>query len=220
MVLSELARGGYPWAPELILALMQRESGGIPGNTNETSGASGLMQVMPGTLRYYNDKTGSGIPLSMMRSTSESAAPIQIRVGLWVLGRYWRRAYQWLSGENQSQNIPLDELMKFGDAFYHAGPRGMQNLSRNLPRPVKWRDWKARHPNSRITIHADAVWANTVANNPTWNLEAVDSYVQRPIGDGQQIDPIIPVDPEPTQRQGFLVALIIIAVVSYFLKKK
>lgn len=215
-VLVELAQGEYPWAPELVLSLIQRESGGKVGAVNQSSGASGLMQVMPNTLNHYNAKTGAGVPLSELRSKTPAAAVKQIRVGLWVLGTYWKSAFKWLNQENQGQNIPLDELLRFSDSFYAAGPGRMKELTRRQPRPLKWAEWERRHPTSDITKHANAIWSNTVANNPTWNLQAIDSYVRG----GQQIDPIIPVDPEPTQRQGFMVALIIIAVVSYFLKKK
>jgi soluble lytic murein transglycosylase-like protein len=215
-VLVELARGNYPWAPELVLSLIQRESGGKVGAVNQSSGASGLMQVMPGTLNHYNAKTGAGVPLSELRAKTPTAAVKQIIVGLWVLGTYWKSAFKWLNQENQGENIPLDELARFSDSFYAAGPGRMKELTRRQPRPLKWAEWERRHPTSDITRHANAIWSNTVANNPTWNLQDIDSYVRG----GQQIDPIIPVDPEPTQRQGFLVALIIIAVVSYYLKTK
>lgn len=216
-VLQELAHGGFPWAPELVLSLMQRESGGNPGVVNPTSGASGLMQVMPGTLRHYNAKTGANVPLSVLREKTAAAVPTQIKVGLWVLGTYWKSAFKWLNQENQGDDIPLDELARFSDSFYAAGPGRMKELTRRQPRPLKWAEWERRHPSSDITKHANAIWAKTTENNPTWNLDSIDNWVRGSNG----VDPIIPVDPDPVvqPKYGFMIALIVLTIASYFLKK-
>ncbi len=226
LVEQEIIRGSYPWAPEFVLALMQRESGGRTGVVNQNSGASGLLQVMQITLDTYNNNhRNAQVTMATLRATTESAAAQQIRVGLWTLGQYWRKAYKWLSTENQSQDIPLDELAKFSDAFYHAGPAGMKRASRNLPRPVKWEDWARRNPQNVITIHADAIWANTVANNPVWNMDAVDRWVRGSGGGGGGDDDddiiVTPVDPTtPARNWGPLIALAIFAVASYFMSKQ
>lgn len=220
-VLEALARGGYPWVTELVLSLMQRESGGNVGVVNRSSGASGLLQVMPGTLDHFNNKTGSNVPLSALRSKTPDAVPIQLKVGLWVLGTYWRSAFKWLNRENQGQNIPLDDLARFSDSFYAAGPGRMKQLTRNQPRPLTWAEWERRHPTSDITRHANAIWNKTVQNNPTWNLQAIDRYV-RGTGGGGDDQTIIPIpDPVgPPPRFGFMLAVIIMVIGAYFLKKR
>lgn len=209
-VQSQMDQRGYPWAVEFVLALMQRESGGIIGNTNSTSGASGLMQVMPISLQEYNNKTGSSIQLSTLRATNMASAPTQIKVGMWILASYWKSAYKWLAEQNQNQNIPIDELAKFSDAFYHAGANGMKGLSQNLPRPIRWADWQSGHPNNKITVHANAVWANSLNNGAVWNMTKVYDFVQ-----GGLIT--IPTDPT-SPKMGFVLAIIIFVIGSYLLK--
>ena len=55
LIAAELERAGYPLPGELVEAVMHRESRGRVGVINPSSGASGLMQVMPVALRDYNN---------------------------------------------------------------------------------------------------------------------------------------------------------------------
>jgi hypothetical protein len=114
---AELERQSIPIPGALIAALIHVESRGVPGLTNPTSGASGLLQVMPKTLEWYNEKN-SPIPLAVLRSPSGSTE--QIRVGIWVLSRFWRSAYEYL--RKRQSTIPVEQLAEIADLFYVAGP--------------------------------------------------------------------------------------------------
>lgn len=194
------------------MSLMIKESRGNAGAINQTSGASGLIQVMPDTLGWYNKATGSSIPLSTMRAGDENSAAVQLRVGLWVLGRFWKSAYQWLQKRTGSADIPLDELVRWADAFYAAGPGKVQKLAKNLS-PTTWPAWATAHPTSTITAHGNYVWDTTREQRPTWNLTAIDEWVKTAItpenGDGT-ISP----------SGGLLLALFIAVIGIYLLKGK
>lgn len=214
VVQSEIQRGGYPFPAELILGLMQYESGGKIGAVNEKSGASGLIQVMPGTLAHFNKSTGSNVALSTMRSKDLDSAAIQLRVGLWVLGQYWRKAFQFLSETNRTTDVPLDDLVMFGDSFYAAGPGKVKKMSRGIF-PLTWSSWSRRYPTSNITKHADRVWARTKEQNPTWNLSLVDKWIQ---GKSPKSKPVKRWEPEP--KTGLMLGLVLIMLASYFMSKK
>ncbi len=114
---TELERQSIPLPDALIAALIHVESRGIPGLANPKSGASGLMQIMPKTLEWYNQQNPF-IPLGTLRSPSGSTE--QIRVGIWVLGRFWRSAYDYL--RKRQSTIPVEQLAEIADLFYVAGP--------------------------------------------------------------------------------------------------
>ena len=78
LVSEQLTAQGVPLPASLILAVINVESNGKAGIVNPKSGASGLMQVMPGTLTDYNQRHGKNYPLSAMRSPLESDAKKQI----------------------------------------------------------------------------------------------------------------------------------------------
>lgn len=208
---AEINRGRYPFPVELILALTQYESGGNAGATNPKSGASGLIQVMPGTLKTYNRNSAQKVSLATMRSSTELAGRLQLRVGLWVLGRYWRSAFRWLSKHNQTTEVPLHDLVVFGDGFYAAGPARVKDLARNL-KPANWSTWSARYPKSNITQHGDRVWDLTDKHNPIWDLQSINNWVQR--DDSSILPPVI-----QTNMGGFLIALVIMAAASLYFEK-
>jgi hypothetical protein len=190
---------------------MSKESAGEAGAVNKQSGASGLIQVIPGTLAWYNKATKSNVPLSAMRSADPAAAAIQLRVGLWVLGRFWRSAYRWLQKRTGAADIPLDELVRWGDAFYAAGPGRVQELTDRLS-PVTWSNWSAKHPTSNITRHANYVWDKTREQGPTWNLTAVDQWVRKSADSGEST--IMP------PQGGLLLGLLVMLVGWYLLAGK
>lgn len=191
---------------------MYFESKGDPGAINETTGASGLIQVMPGTIKWYNEQTKSNVPLSVMRGKTPGDAAIQIRVGLWVLGRFWRSAYRWIQKKNESADVPLDELVRFGDSFYAAGPGRVQGMAKKII-PITWASWAARYPGSNITRHGQGVWEKTKEQNPTWNLTAIDTWVRRP-ADNEGTTVI------QTERGGMLIGLLILLVGWYLIGQK
>lgn len=209
---AEITKRGYPWPVELIFTLILRESRGIAGAVNPTRGESGLMQVMPSTLKWFNKKTGNNISLSTLRSKSDAAASKQIQVGLWVLATFWRSAYNWMAKKNKTRDIPLDDLLHFADAFYAAGPGRVQGMAKKLPRAT-WSLWKQRYPKSNINIHADAVWEGTNEQRPTWNLARLSQWLNK-----GSIDPDNGKDPiDPTT--GLLLGMLIIVGAMWWMKK-
>ena len=196
----EIKRNSYPFVSALVLSVIQRESQGTAGAVNPKSGASGLMQVMPATLRDYN-KHNPPISLETLRSNSIEAGRQQIKVGLWVLGRFWRNAYKWI--REIRETVPLDELAKFGDAFFAAGPARIKGMAKNRR---TWAQWSNEYPDSIITVRGNAIWQQTAEQKPTWNLSAVDQWVEAGSEAIQK------------NKQGFAVDLIILAVASLALK--
>lgn len=162
MALEELSRAQNPLPVELVLAVIHVESRGTPGATNPKSEASGLMQVMPGTLEWYNKQTGDNIGLSQLRSKEHPRA--QIRVGIWVMGQFWRSAYNYL--KQRVDEIPTDELGKVADLFYVAGPGGAKKKLDQVDVPFfeyvaeRFPQWNALpHPrNVWKTLPADLAW--------------------------------------------------------------
>jgi hypothetical protein len=157
---------------------MFRESSGKAGEVNKTTGASGLLQVMPGTLDWYNKKTGDNVSLSTMRSKTNSAGAHQIKVGLWVLATFWHSAYRWLTKKNQTENIPLDDMVRFASAFYVAGPGTTQDMGERLSIPITWAVWETRYPKSNINPYANGVWTGTQEQKPTWDLSKISSWLK------------------------------------------
>jgi hypothetical protein len=191
IITAELARQGLPFPPELILAVVDVESRGVPGLVNATSGASGLMQVMPIALQSYNNAHAVKFSIGDMRSRENPVA--QIRVGCWLLGQFWRRANDYLA--RRIPAIPMDELAKIADLMYAAGAAAVRKKLDSLPAPsvaglqVKYPGWNAlphiENVFSRVStaaINAQGVnqWIATSARSsvlaPTatdWILKAV-----------------------------------------------
>jgi hypothetical protein len=215
VVEQEIRSGGYPWPADLVLSVIKNESGGKLG-TVSSAGAAGLMQVMPKTLEDYNRRTKSNVPFSALRSKDPKAGPIQIRVGMNVLGRYWRRAAQWLRSVNGAgADIPLEDLARYAQQFYVMGPARVMKRAPKA-RPLRWRHWVDKFPDSKSTAYVNRIWDRTVSKNPAWNLAAVDKWIGAPSPDL----PIIPPPPEAKKVEGFLIALLIIAIGWYLIQSK
>ena len=213
VVLSEIQRGGYPFPPELVLAVIWTESRGTVGDINQNSGASGLMQIMPNTLGGYNENNSQNISLQTLRSSNPSAAPKQIRVGLWVMGRYLTNAYKWITQTNERPQ--LEDLVRISDLMYVAGPGRVRRkfhevTDRTFSNLVDFAPaWQAfDHPNN--------VWRWTEEeNDPQWNLASIDAWVS---GAAPILPPQDPISPIHTPKGGFMIALAMIGLASFFLK--
>jgi len=120
IISRELARYGYPLPVELVEAVIKIESGGVPGLVNSKSGATGLGQVMPVVLSDYCKANHCNWSIEDLKGSDDVSISRQISVAVWVLGRFWKSAYNYLS--NRLEQVPLDELTKIADLFYVAGP--------------------------------------------------------------------------------------------------
>jgi len=100
-----------------ILATIQSESGGYPGNPG-TSGEWGLMQCMPATLATYNaNNLGDQVPVSDMQGKTDFAGTQQIKVGTYEIARGARKvhnldpiSYLWPAGPLTDEQILLSDL--------------------------------------------------------------------------------------------------------------
>lgn len=172
IVLNELSRQKMPLPTDLGLAVIHVESRGYPGSTNEKSGASGLMQVMPKTLQWYNTQTGDTVTLAQMRSKGHPVE--QIRVGLWVLGQFWRGAYRYL--RDRVSEIPADELARIADLFYVAGPGATKKRLDKLEIPffsyveARFPEWNALpHPRNVFKVLPESV---------NWRPDDISSWLE------------------------------------------
>lgn len=171
-VRSELSRINSPLPENLVLAVIHVESRGYPGNANAKSGASGLMQVMPGTLKWYNRQTDSKISLDQLRSTQFPVE--QIRVGIWVMGQFWRSAHKYLSA--RLTDIPVDELGKIADLFYVAGPAAAKKRLDKLDIPF-FSYAENAYPKWNALPHPRNVWA-ILPNDTLWDTERISNWLK------------------------------------------
>lgn len=203
---AELDRHKCPLPVDLVLALIDRESSGIPGIVNATSGAMGLMQVMPVVVRDYNAATGDGITRGELTGKTDADAEKQIRIGVWVLLRFWRSAYKYLSG--RTSVMKADDLARIADLFYVAGPGQTQRKLNTLQNPT-WDAVQERFPEWNALPHPRYVFART--NTALWPWTAIYQWLDAqptkyyPPGRG-------PID-------GLILASIILAMALWALKK-
>lgn len=203
VVVSELNRAGIPLPPNLILSVIHVESRGHPGSTNSKSGASGLMQVMPKTLGWYNKQTGDNISLAQLRSKEYPVQ--QIRVGIWVLARFWHGAHSYL--QEKLTEIPIDELAKISDLFYVAGPGATKQRLDKLKIPF-FKYVEQRFPKWNALLHPRNVFGN-LPSNTLWDVPALSKWLGTALRRARRI------------RDGSLLAIAAVALGYWiFLKKK
>lgn len=168
----ELSNQGIPLPADLVLALMHVESRGKAGLVNPRSGASGLLQVMPNTLKWYNQATGDNVPLSWLRSPSHGSE--QIRVGIWVLGQFWRSAYRYL--RDKVQDIPTEELARIADLFYVAGPGATRKRLDKVSVPF-YSYVAAKFPKWNALPHTVNVWKK-IPPEMQWDLAGLSKWLE------------------------------------------
>jgi soluble lytic murein transglycosylase-like protein len=154
---------------------MSRESGGKVGEINTTSGASGLMQVMPIALKDYNQNHSKKYTMETLRSKTDSAGRIQVRVGLWILARFVRGAYNYL--KKRLKNVKLDDLIRTADFYYAAGPGNARKKLDQVKRPTYDRV-KAKFPKWHRIVPAQRVWNFVEKNGGRWDLQAIDGWLE------------------------------------------
>lgn len=208
-VIAELERQGVPLPPELILAIMYVESRGKAGLVNPKSGASGLLQVMPGTLKDFNKRHGRNYTIGDMRSESPAAALKQIEVGIAVAAHYWKSAYKYLS--KKLQDVPIDLLGRVADLFYAAGPGATQKRLNKLQN-ISWEAIEAKFPNWAAMPHPRKVYADEY-DHP-FNIPVISEWVKGPI------DPITEGEPEKDPRMGFALGVLLLMAAYWLMKGK
>lgn len=175
LIAAELERAGYPLPGELVEAVMHRESRGRVGAINPSSGASGLMQVMPVALRDYNNNHKHKYTMADLRGKTQSAARVQVRVGLWVLARFWRGAFNYL--KKRLGNVALDDLARVADMFYAAGPGNSKKKLDKVPRPT-FDNIARRYPKWDRIVPAQRVWDYVSTAGGNWNITAIDDWLE------------------------------------------
>lgn len=176
VVRQEIETGNYPFPQPLIEALIRVESNWKPGIVNPNSGASGLMQLMPITLRDYNLHNWPKLTMDDLQGVSLASIRSQVKTGLWALGTFWRGAYAYL--QPKLGTVPLDELVKIADLFYVAGPSATKKKLATLDTPT-FEKVSTTYPDWNALPHPNKVWTYTIAEDPVWDLEAIDSWVRK-----------------------------------------
>lgn len=206
IVLSELRRGNYPLPPDLVLAVIKRESNGSVGVVNPSSGASGLMQVMPIALRHYNENHSQQYTMADLRSKTSAAAKIQIRIGIWILAFFWKSAYRYL--KSKLGTVPLEDLCKVADFFYAAGPGNAKRKLDQLPRPT-YVATKRSFPNWDRIVPAQRVWDFVQNSGAQWDISAIDRWLSGEITDDDQ-----------QTKKGAAIAIVIVAIAMWYMSRK
>lgn len=191
IVQQELSSQGIPLPIELILAVIDIESQGVPGIENEKSGASGLMQVMPVVVEDYNNAHKQKTSIERMRDPNLGKE--QIKVGIWILGQFWKGAYSYL--KKRLTTVPIDELMKIADLFYVAGPGAAKKRLNKLSVP-SWNAVQSSYPEWNALPHTKKAIEKT--EGVIFDLDSIGKWLEGAVG---KID----------QKKGVSMAVVIIA---------
>lgn len=211
IVSAEIEREGVPFPPALVLSVIHAESRGKAGEVNPNSGASGLMQIMPIALRDYNQRNETDLKMSAMKGTDDQSIVLQIRVGIDLLGWFWKRAYGYLKPRIGSPT--LDDLAQIAQLFYVAGPTGARKFLDRLEQPT-FAQAAQRFPDWSGILYVKKVWRLTGEQSPVWDMDAVDRWVS-----GETVPEKPPLIAK-THKNGLLLAILVVAVASSYLKKK
>ena len=193
-----------PLPVDLVLSIIRVESNGKPGIVNPNSGASGLMQVMPVVVSDYNKAHGTNHTMSDVRSKHSS--DLQIKIGVWVLARFYKAAYNYLL--KRLGEVPLDQLVPIADLFYAAGPGATRKRLEKLPKPT-YEALKAKFPNWQPYVHQDRLF-QTLPPWSQWDMQTLSEWLH-----GGVIDVI-----KRNPRISGAVALLMVAAAMLFLRRK
>jgi hypothetical protein len=202
-----------------VLAVIQVESAGDPEAVNKTSGASGLMQVMPIALRDFNNHhKKSPVAWASLRGKTLIDIKNQIRVGMWVMGQYLRSAHKFIASKLPA--VEIENLIKMADHFYAAGPAGTKKRIGNTPPDT--RIIAQKFPGWSPVRHARKIWDYAQKENPKWDLQKINDWVKGIVKPVDPYYPIEPVDPGggSSATSGLLIGLVVLALVAYFMKGK
>lgn len=214
LVTEELATAKVPLPNELILRLIQKESGGNVGAVRKGGSDSGLMQVIPNTLKDYNLRHGTKYTIDDLRGKDTASARIQIRVGIGVISHYWRRAYKYMN-ERGVQDIDIDDLAHIADLFYRAGPGATMAKLNTLP-SLTWQtidaaftseEWPPmKHPRSMFKTPVE------------FNVGAIEKWLQS--GYKAPIPTPTPKIPDVDPKTGFALGILLLMAAYWLMKGK
>lgn len=210
--IAEIQRQRLPFPPEMILAVIRAESGGDP-TALSSAGAMGLMQVMPITLRDYNQRNGTNYTAENFKSSP----PLQIKVGVWTLKSFWRAAYRYLAA--RTSQIGVDLLSKAASLFYVFGPgRAREYWDKTNP---TYEAFASRYASTSPIKNGYATKIWSWASSGQWDADAVNKWLGADGGTDDDTDTDTDTDQNNTQKNklGALVAIaIMVLAYQYFAK--
>jgi len=176
LVTSECYRASSPELVNWLLSIIQQESGGVPGRqayakAGDGSYARGLTQVIGSVTKDYNAAHGTLYDHDeVMGGTSQAAAQIQIRVGLWLVRRKQSQVRAYL--EARAASTAPSSLWRLADTAYAMGWGALQGKLQTLEaegRPLTFDELEARFPTwgysearekwiNRPLHHANTIW--------------------------------------------------------------
>lgn len=208
IVSEELSARGVPLPNDLILRLIQKESGGKAGVVRKGGSDSGLMQVLPNTLKDFNKRNGTNYTIEDLRGKDDASARIQIRVGIGVISHYWRRAYRYMN-DRGVQDINIDDLAHIADLFYRAGPGATMKQLDKLS-SLTWPTIDAAFPDWPPMKHPRSVFKTPV----DFNVGAIETWLKKSYKPPKQKQP--PKDP----KMGFALAVLLLMTAYWLMKGK
>lgn len=141
---AEIDRIGSDLPAALVLAVWWRESRGVPGIRNLDGGAaSGLGQLLPIAVDFYNQNHATSYTIADLRGTDERSIAIQVQTSIWLLRWNLSRAVQWLPDTD-----PRDQYL-VALLSYAQGWRAVRERLNGLRRkgiPLSWSSLRACYP--------------------------------------------------------------------------
>jgi len=183
-----------------VLVLIDRESRGRPAAKSNV-GALGLMQVMPISLREYNRHHAQKYSLDQLSSSPQ----VQVRVGIWILGKYVRDVAAYL--RRRLGNVALDDLIRIADLWYATGP-GNARPRLDRIKPV-WDVIASTYPNWDRVGPAQLVWSRANEEGASWDLPAINGWLETAITENKQ-----------KTIGGAAIALVVVAIAWLYFSRK
>lgn len=202
---KEVSRVNARFTANLALAVVQQESGGKAGvkayaRAGDGSYAMGLMQCIKSVTDDYNKTHGTSYDHdSVMGGTSQAAAQIQVRVGVWLLQRKHAQVSKWLR-KRFGTEPPHRDVTMLADTAYAMGwgatrerltmleaeglPLTFDSLAERFPL-WGYSKKKAKWINNPVK-HARGTWKRYRAG------EAYHSYEDEGEGEGAEPEPVEP----------------------------
>jgi len=196
-----IASQHLPIPTELIMGLVDLESGGDPTQINPNSGAMGLTQLMPIAIKDYNQR----------HKTTHSAASVmaspklQLEIGVDIYAQYLRKAWRLLAGK-----VPFNtrDIVSTALMCYVWGPGNVELFFKKIESPT-WDFIQQNYHDSKAPKYARVVLSRAAELNPVWNDEALKSWLSATSPGGYT--PTVPLISD-SNRKGVVLALALFAL--------